>query len=122
MNCIIYGVRYVRYWYVAVTRNLVPSLSITNVLRNRPFSLGTVENLVGAGTNVSYTNTSYNVGDELFAIATYYTVSAFTANYGRPIYIPGFVIYKNGVVVYTDASVATASGTPAPLVLIYNVS
>ena len=89
--------------------NLVPSLSITNVLRNRPFSSGTVENLVGAGTNVSYTNTSYNVGDELFTIATSDNVSNYTINFGRPIYRPSFLIYKNGVAVYTDASVATAS-------------
>jgi hypothetical protein len=102
--------------------NLVQSLSSTNVVRYRPSSSGTVENLVGAGNNVSYTNTSYNVGDELFAIATYDNVSTFTANYGRPIYKPGFVIYKNGVLVFTDASVATASGTPAPLVVTYNVS
>jgi hypothetical protein len=104
--------------------NVNPSLSSTNVVRYRPFSTGNVEILVGttAGIYVSYINTSYNVGDELFAIATHDNVSTFTANYGRPIYRPGFEIYKNGVLVFTDASVATASGTPAPLVVTYNVS
>jgi hypothetical protein len=102
--------------------NLVPSLSITNVLRYRPFSAGIVADLVGAGTNVSYTNTSYIVGDELFTIATPDNVSTFTANYARPIYRPGFVIYKNGVLVFTDASVSTNNVTPTPLVVTYNVS
>ena len=102
--------------------NLVPSMSITNVLRYRPFSAVIVADLVGAtGTNVSYINTSYNVGDELFVIATYDNVSTFTANYARPIYRPGFEIYKNGVLVFTDASVSTNNVTPTPLVVTYNV-
>ncbi len=101
---------------------MVPSLSITNVLRYRPFSTGTVENLAGASTNVSYTDTSYNVGDELFYIEAPDNVSTFTANYGRPIYRPGFQIYKNGVLVYTDASVSTNNVNPSPFIVTYNVS
>ena len=105
-----------------LTWNLVPSLSSTNVVRYRPSSAGTVADLVGAtGTNVSYTNTSYNVGDELFAIATYDNVSTFTANYGRPIYRPGFEIYKIGVLVFTDASVSTNNVNPSPFIVTYNV-
>jgi hypothetical protein len=70
-----------------------PALSSTDVLQYRPFSTGTVEDLVGGtGIYVSYTNTSYNVGDELFAISTHDIVSRFTANYGRPIYKPGVEI------------------------------
>jgi hypothetical protein len=101
--------------------NVDPSLSSTNVVRYRPSSSGTVENLVGAGNNVSYTNTSYNVGDELFYIETPDNVSTFTANYARPIYRPGFEIYKNGVLVFTDASVSTNNVTPSPFIVTYNV-
>ena len=101
---------------------MVSSLSSAYVLRYRPFSQGTVENLVGNNVLAVYTNTSYNVGDEIFTIATPASVSTFTIAYARPIYRPGFVIYKNGVAVYADASVSTNDFLPSPFRVIYNVS
>jgi len=101
--------------------DVVPSLSLTSVLRYRPFSTGPVENFVGATVFVSYSNTSYNVGDELLYIATPDNVSKFTINFSRPIYRPGFQIYKNGVLVYTDASISTNATTPSPIIVTYNV-
>jgi hypothetical protein len=104
--------------------NLSPSLSQSNIVRSRPGSGGALANLFDsdAATRADYDAGSYGVGDELFCIAAPESVSAFTVTYHRPIYRPGFQIFKNGVLVYTDASVATSADTPSPFAVTYDIS
>lgn len=107
----------------AMSWNLSQSLSQSNVVRFRPNSGGALTNLFDndLGTRLDYDNNSYNIGDELFYFESRENVSSFTITYHRPIYRPGFQIFKNGVLVYTDASVASSSETPSPYTVTYNV-
>jgi hypothetical protein len=104
--------------------NLTPSLSQSNIVRFRPLSTGPLSNLFdnSASTLITYNNNTYNIGDELFYISTPNNVTTFTINHHRPIYRPGFEIYKNGVRVYIDASVTTSASDPSPSIVTYNVS
>ena len=92
-------------------------------MRYRPNSGEVLTNLCdnNGGTRLDFYANSYNVGDELFYITTPDNVSTFTINYHRPIYRPGFEIYKNGVLVYTDASVTRSADLLSPLIVTYNV-
>ena len=103
--------------------NLTPALSVSNLTRSRPISTGPMLNAFdnSASTLITYNNTSYNVGDELFYFASPESVSTFTIDFHRPIYRCGFQIYKNGVLVYTDASVTTSNENPSPFIVTYNV-
>jgi hypothetical protein len=103
--------------------NLTPQLSESNLVRYRPLSAGPLSNAFDnlATTRIDYNATSYNVGNELFYFASPESVSSFTISYHRPAYRPGFQIFKNGVLVYTDASVATSADLPSPFNVSYNV-
>jgi len=104
--------------------NLTPQLSESNLVRYRPLSAGPLSNAFdNLGTTlITYIGNSYNVGNELFYFASPESVSSFTIDYHRPAYRPGFQIFKNGVLVYTDASVATSADLPSPFIVTYNVS
>ena len=103
--------------------NMTPQLSESNLVRYRPLSAGPLSNAFdNLGTTlITYNGNSYNVGNELFYFASPESVSSFTISYHRPAYRPGFQIFKNGVLVYTDASVTTTSDNPQPLRVTYNV-
>ena len=103
--------------------NLTPQLSESNLVRYRPLSAGPLSNAFdNLGTTlITYNGNSYNVGNELFYFASPESVSSFTISYHRPAYRPGFQIFKNGVLVYTDASVATSADLPSPFIVTYNV-
>ena len=103
--------------------NLTPALSQSNVVRFRALSTGPLSNLFdnSAATLITYNNNTYNIGDELFYISTLDNVTTFTINHHRPIYRPGFEIFKNGVLVYADASVTSSASDPSPSIVTYNV-
>jgi hypothetical protein len=103
--------------------NLTPQLSESDLVRYRPLSAGPLSNAFdNLGTTlITYIGNSYNVGNELFYFASPESVSSFTISYHRPAYRPGFQIFKNGVLVYTDASVATSADLPSPFNVSYNV-
>ncbi len=103
--------------------NLTPSLSQSNVVRFRTLSVGPLSNAFDnlATTLINYNGNSYNVGNELFYFASPESVSSFTIAYHRPAYRAGFEIYKNGVLVYIDASVTSSNENPSPFIVTYNV-
>ncbi len=103
--------------------NLTPVLNETNIVRYIPSTNGGgLSRLFDNDNNTTFNNNnSYNIGDEFFYIAAPKSVSTFTITFWRPIYRPGFKIYKNGVLVYTDASVATSAIDPSPNPVTYNV-
>jgi hypothetical protein len=104
--------------------NLTTQLSESNLVRYRPLSAGPLSNAFdNLGTTlITYNGNSYNVGNELFYFASPESVSSFTISYHRPAYRHGFQIFKNGVLLYTDASVATSADLPTPFIVTYNVS
>jgi hypothetical protein len=103
--------------------NLTPQLSESDLVRYRPLSAGPLSNAFdNLGTTlITYIGNSYNVGNELFYFASPESVSSFTIAYHRPAYRAGFEIYKNGVLVYIDASVTTSNENPSPFIVTYNV-
>ena len=88
------------------------------------YSGGTLTNLFdnNALTRLDYNNNACNVGDELFYLTALDNVTTLTINYHRPTYRPGLEMYTNGVLMYTDASVATSASDPSPSIVTYNVS
>ena len=104
--------------------NSTPELYVSNLVRYRPFPTGPLSNAFDnlATTRTLYDSISFIVGDELFYFAFPESVSTFTIYNHRPIYRPDFQMFKNDVLVYTDASVATSAENPSPFRFTCNAS
>jgi hypothetical protein len=81
--------------------NLTPELSVSNLVRYRPFSTSLLSNVFDnlASTIINFNSNTYSVGDELLYFASPESVSTFTIVFHRPIYRPSFEIYQNAVLV-----------------------
>jgi hypothetical protein len=108
---------------VKIECNLTPILARSNLVRFTPTSSGNILSLFDNNNEsyISYTGNVYNIGNEKFYFAAPENVSLFIIEFYRPVFRLGFQIFKNGVLVYTYASVATTSREPVSFRVAYNV-